>query len=223
MDGATFANNFTLYLMLIICVILLTVDILEMIRLSYSWNEAAKYTEVIFESCIKNELLLKTVFGVYSILAAIAAGLLTLFLIISIDFFLDKVLLTYIYMIYFIFGASMLGFSCLAMHYWNDLVYVCDYRNFHNKLFSVSNMLSLIICLTLSLAITVGACLYETVMLYINSILRRDNGNKWLRSIFWWTVLRTSGTDFMRNPGNRDDDENENNPQRPNIELQPAH
>jgi hypothetical protein len=37
-------------------------------------------------------------------------------------------------------------------------------------------------------------------MLYIDSILRRERGSKLLRTVFWWTVLRTSGTDFLRNP-----------------------
>lgn len=209
MDGGNaFSNNFTIYLMLIICVILVTVDSIEIYKICSSWNLIDKIEPLIFDRCFKKELILKTVFGSFSFLAAISAFVLTLCISLSVDYFIDKILTSYLYLNYFIFGPYMLGFSIYGLYNWNDVVYMCDKHNFMIKIFSISNMFSLIGCFILSLIVTVAAAVYEVVLLYIDSILRRDNGSKILRNIFWWVVLRTRGPNFLQQRN-----ENENNQQ----------
>lgn len=210
MEGDHLANNFTIYLMLVICVILISVDMIELYRVVLSWTYMNKFDPVLFNTCIKKELIIKTIFSVFSFLAAVSAFLLCLFLTISVEFFIEKIMPTFLKLIYMIFGPYMLGFTIFGFANWNDVVYICDRRNFKNQFFSVSNMISLVGCFIFSLTITIGVTIYETVMLYIESILRRSNGNKFIRGMFWWAVLRTN-SDALRNAHNAQNEQNRQN------------
>jgi hypothetical protein len=180
--------------------------------------------------CYKNEFLIKTAFSIFSFMAAISAFILTFFLAISMEYFIDKMLSAFLYMNYYIFGLYMLGFSIFGLVHWNDITYVCDKNFLFHKEFSLSNMFSLLGCFILSLTITIGVCIYETVMLYIDTILRREGGNKYLRSLFWWAVFRGRGAEVLRGNGNGNGNGNaehidapahpqaENDHQNPNID-----
>lgn len=213
MEGSTFTNNFTLYLMLIVCVTLVTVDIIEIYRLSNTWIYALKANAGIFEKCLKYELLLKTVFAGFSFFAALSAFTLTLFLVINVEFFIDKVLNAFLNFNYFLFGPYMLGFCILGCIHWNEVVYVCNAKDINQKVFSLSNMFSIVICMILSCVITIGISVYETIKLYVDSILRREEGFKIIRSLFWFVVLRQrSNEEILRS---RDD----NNVDTTNIRV----
>ena len=190
MEGGTISTNITLYLMLAICLVLVTVDIIEMIKLINSWALKNKIEEFFFENCIKVDLLVKTAFSVFSLLAALSALTLVVMMIISLELFVNKYLSSFLYINYVIFGLYMLGFSLFGIIHWNEVAYMCDKKNPNEKIFSVGNMFSLIGCFALSLVITFAVSIYETVSLYSDSILRRENGSKALRTIFWWFVFR---------------------------------
>ncbi len=197
--------------MLIICAILVSVDVMEIYRLLIQWQNSKAFSHEIFQSCIKNELLLKTVFSIFSMAAAVCAFLLTALLVISVEFFLEKILKAYLNMVYFIFGPYMLGFCILGLAHWDDIMYICDPRNMNLKIFSLGNMLSLIICFVISICMTLGSTIYGTIVFYIDSITARPDGSKFLRSAFWWIVLRTSGTNFLSSAARNVDEDNGNN------------
>lgn len=197
MDGVSVSNNLALYMMLIICVVLVTVDSIEIYRLIKTWGIIDRIDPVVFTSCFQNEFLIKTTFSIFSFLAAVSALSLIFFLIISVELFFDKLLFTYIYTNYFIFGPCMLGFSILGLIYWNDVVYVCDKRFMMNKEFSIGNMFCLLGCFLLSLTISIGFSVYNTIGLYVDSILRREDGNKYIRQLFWWAVFRGRSSERM--------------------------
>jgi hypothetical protein len=184
------ANNCTLYLMLIVCLILVTVDSIEMYRLSLSWEYSLKVQTEMFNECLKNDLIIKTVFCVFSLAAAVSALLLTLFLSFFAEFFINKVMTSYLYLNYYIFGPYMLAFCILGCAYWNDFVYVCDRRDYHIKVFSISNVFSLITCLIIGIVVTLGVAAYEGLRTLIDSILHKDDGLAVVRKVFWWLVLR---------------------------------
>lgn len=184
------ANNCTLYLMLIVCVILVSVDTLELYRISLGWEYSLKMSPEIFNECLKNDLIIKTVFCMFSLIAAISALLLTLFLCFGVDFFISKVMTSFLYLNYYIFGPYMLAFCILGCLYFNDFVYVCDKKLMTEKVFSISNVFSLISCLMISSVITIGVSTYEGFRVLVDSILHKEDGSKVVRKVFWWVVLR---------------------------------
>jgi hypothetical protein len=190
MEGNQVSNNFTIYLMLVICVLLVTVDSIELYRLSLAWMHGIKSDPEFFNTCLKNELIIKTVFCIFSFCAASSAFLLTIFLSTCIDYFTNKFLVSYLYMNYFIFGPYMLAFCILGCIHFNEFVYVCDAKHLDEKILSMSNIFSLLSCMIISVIITLGVAAYESIRLLVDSILRKPEGSPYLRKIFWWAVLR---------------------------------
>lgn len=192
-------HNFTLLLLLFISVILVLVDGMELYHIIINWEYGMKIITPIFESCIKWELYTKTVFAIFSLLGAFSSVSLVIFLLVDTNWFADKILTTFLYFNYMIFGPYMLGFTIIGFANWNNVVYTCDKQNFNNKIFSPSNTFSLIGCFILSLIITCLVTIYKTVNLYINSTLRRPGGNVLLRKLFWWSVFRNrEPVEFVR-------------------------
>lgn len=188
--GGNFGNNFALYLMMTICVVLVALDSTELSSISNTWSHAHNWGMSQYENCIKHELITKTVFTVFSLLSGIAALLLTIFLIIDVEYFVNKLFAAYLNMIYSIFGPLMLGFSLLGLINWNDIVFICNKNDPQHKYFSLSSSFSLIGCFTLSLFITITFATYGVVNLYINSILGREGQNKIIRTSFWWVIMK---------------------------------
>jgi hypothetical protein len=184
------SNNFTIYLMLIICVLLVTVDTIELYRLSLAWLQAVKSDHEFFNTCLKNELIIKTVFCIFSFSAAISAFLLTIFLSTCTELFANKFLVSYLYMNYFIFGPYMLAFCILGCIHFNEFIYVCDARHMDEKILSISNIFSLLSCMIISCIITLAVAGYESTRVLVDSILRNKEGSVFLRKMFWWAVLR---------------------------------
>jgi hypothetical protein len=188
--GGNFGSNFALYLMMVICVVLVALDSLELYRIGTNWSHMNTWSMTRFESCIKNELITKTVFAVFSLLSGIGALLLTIFLSVNTEFFLQKIFAAYMNMVYSIFGPIMLGFSILGLINWNNVAFTCDRTNPDNKYFSFGSAFSLVGCFILSLLITLTFVIYEVVNVYVDSILGREGQNKIIRTSFWWVVMR---------------------------------
>ena len=187
MDGLIPAN-IILYLMLTVCIVLVIVDIIEILKLQNIWNLKSTVDTKFYQTCIKPDLLVKTAFSCFSLLAAISASLLVGLMIISMDFFLLFHLNSLLYLNYMVFGLYMLAMTIFGMFHWNDVAYICDTKT-GKRIYSIGNIFSLIGCFILSLIITLGVNIYETLELYSNSILRRDDGSDILRNLFWKTVF----------------------------------
>ena len=187
MDGLV-PTNIILYLMLTVCIVLVVVDIIEILKLQNIWNLKSTVDSQFYQTCIKPDLLVKTAFSSFSLLAAISACLLVGLMIISMDYFLLFHLNCLLYLNYMVFGLYMLAMTIFGMFHWNDVAYICDTKT-GKRIYSIGNIFSLIGCFILSLIITLGVNIYETLELYSNSILRRDDGSDILRNLFWKTVF----------------------------------
>ena len=211
-------TNLILYLMLIVCLILVIVDIIEILKLQNIWNLKASLDLDFYQKCIKPDLLVKTAFSCFSLLAAISACLLVFLMICAMDYFANYFLHSFFYLNYLVFGLYMLGMSIFGMIHWNDVAYSCDASS-GEKIYSIGNIFSLIGCFILSLIITLGVNIFETFELYTNSILRRDDGSEILRNLFWKTVFKGRNEHLnyegerrrLNNNENNHNDNNDNN------------
>ena len=90
-------------------------------------------------------------------------------------------------MVYVLFGPYMLGVGILGVFYWDKILFNCEGDS---KIFSFSNMFNLTACLLIAILITLGVIIYDCCMIYINSIIQRNEGNCIVRKVFWWAVLK---------------------------------
>ena len=147
MDGLT--NNFTVYFLLLVSIVLLTVNCIDLANVIQNWIDSAELNRKLYTSCVKYPLISKTIFSFFSIFTSLAICLLSAMLLVSFSFFITKLLKPYIKSICYVFGPLMLGFSLLGLIYWNDVVYLCD--GYHDtKVVSISNIISIIICFIIS-------------------------------------------------------------------------
>jgi hypothetical protein len=201
MEPNNFTNYFTLYLLLLLTTVFVAVDALEFYKLIEGWRIASHtFSPEFFSSCIKYPLLTQFGFNAFSILAAMSSFLFIALLAINTEFFTEKLIRSFIYMNCIIFGPWLLGATVCAIIHWEDVLYVCDgggnnsaddKNNYKSrKMLSITTSFNLIGCLLLSLVITLSLSIYETVVLIIDSILRKPEGSAVVKKCFWGVVLR---------------------------------
>ena len=177
--------------MLIVTVVLISVDVMEIRRLVVDWTEIPSlFTPEVFDSCFKYELITKTAFNLFSLAAAFSALLLTLLILIDIDFFLAKTLDAYLHFNYFVFGPLMLCLCSLAFFNFHQSFMVCDHQNTNRRFVSVSNVMACLLCLIISLIVTTSVSVYSSLNDLISSILRQDGSIPLVRKVFLWAVYR---------------------------------
>jgi len=178
-------SDLTLYILLSVSGLLIVIDGLELIHMIYNWEYGFLIVKPVFESCIKYELISKTVFSIYSFIAAFSAFFLAFFLLCGQEFFLNKLRTTYLYINYIVFGPLMAALSILGICHWEQVVYVCDKNNLYSKEVSVSNSITIIGCFLISVVITVIVEFFESINFLLDSILKRNTGSHIIGRFFW--------------------------------------
>jgi hypothetical protein len=180
--------DYTLMFLLAISVALVALDGVELIKLSH--NFTVLKTVPTFEACIKWEIFSKVIFGLFSFLAALSALILTSGLLIDSNMFISKVMDTFLYFNYIVFGPYLLTCSILAIINLDHTMVRCDNDNPDHHYFSLTNISSIIVCTCISLVITVAKSIYDAILLFNNSMLRRENGSYIILKLFWWIITR---------------------------------
>jgi len=181
-------------------VILLLINGVEMYNLSNYWTSGVNNDNpLFFESCIKYDLITKTVFTLISTATGLSLCIIALFLFCNLEYFTDKLLVTYLYFNYLVFGPYILASCIFACIYWNEVMYTCDKEDYTKRIVSMSNIFSFIGSLIFSLLVTIGVSFYKILILYIDSILKRPDGSYWIRKFFWGLILKNrSQVEFLR-------------------------
>jgi len=135
-------NTITILLLLMISLIFVFLEIFELNKIWIIWESAQTILDVnFFNNCIKYQIIAKGTFAVFSSYISFSAVFLTFFIYISLDFFIDKVLYTFIYYNYFFFGPYMLSICILGLFNWDTFLYVCHDPIHFNKQISFNNFL----------------------------------------------------------------------------------
>jgi len=223
MQNAANSNDqsfYTVGLLTVSTFILLIVNIIGMYNIVTFWTIITGYTPLKFESCIKYDLISRTISEMFSCASTISLITVCLFVIFSIDLFLERFLEVFLYFNYLVFGPFLLMCCFLCMIYWKDVMYVCDKDNLNDKIVSASNIFSFIGALILSLIVTSFIGFYRIFILYVDSILRKPDGSYILRKIFWKVILNNrEPIEFLHQIAN----ERQNNPNVNNNSFQEIH
>ena len=199
MDQSHITVNLALIIMFAICIVLVSVDILEIRKIFNLWKLKDTYPPDYFGTCIRADLLVKTGFSLFSMIAALSALSLVSSMLISIEFLLYKFFDSFLYINYLVFGLYMFGFTLVGLINWNSVAYLCDKSNPNIKIFNAGNVFSLIGCFVLAIIIILGVGMFEVINFYEDSIRERRNGSKIMRRIILWYVYRREGNNLIRN------------------------
>jgi hypothetical protein len=162
----------------IISSILVFVQVLDIYTIIFTWKDLNLQQEEIYALCVR------AVFSLFSLCSGLSALILTFFLNYNFEWFLEKILTSYMYFNYIVFGPYLLGFSLLGWYYYDITLYNCNKHN-NTVVFSFVNIFSIFFASVLSLFITFSQLAYNIIFTYLSSIVRKPGGNKILWEAFW--------------------------------------
>lgn len=192
MENQQSSSNFMLYLMLIVCSVLASMNSLEIYRMSSLWKQALNLKADYFHSCVKPQYIVKTFFCFYSFFATFSGLILTIGLLVDYVYFARKLIESYLKFVYFVFGLTLL-FSCiLALVNWKDTFFLCS--DDLEKHFSLTNATSVLFCFFIAGFITVLVEFYSVMSLFSDTITRQPTGSKALFALFWYVSFKIKNT-----------------------------
>lgn len=206
------SSRCSLLIFLIISGVLSFVNAIEFYNFIAHWNGGLVIFSPLFEECIRFELIMKSVFSFFSLFASFSAFLVTSLLIINTNFFIEKLSPSFLNCNYFIFGPGLLAFSLLGIFNIDSIMYSCDKNNvdYNNKVFSFSNFIAVVFCFIISLVLTVIIEFFNSVTIFIDSILRKSSGNAMLGNAFWFYVGKYRGRNLRSYNNNNNENNNQN-------------
>ncbi len=171
-------SSLSICLLPLISSILVLVQLLDLYTIMCTWKDLNLQQEEIYVLCVRS------VFSFFSLCSGVSALILTFFMNFNFEWFVRKILSSYIYFNYIVFGPYLLGFCLLGWYYYEITFFHRDNQN-NNVVFSFVNIFSIFFASILSLFITFSQLAYNIIFTYLSSIVNKPGGNKILREAFW--------------------------------------
>ena len=193
MDEGLDNSRLALKIVLVLSVLLVGMDCLEIYFSFDNLIEAAnKFDPFIFENCIKYHILSQIVFTVFATFAGISAFFMSMGLLVNYEFFSNKLLETFLFWNYIIFGPYLLAACILGYVNFSLIAFNCDRTDISQKYINFSTLMALIICFLLSIIITIMFAFLTGARVMILSITFQEGGWHCLGRRFWNYVFNRS-------------------------------
>ncbi len=212
MDGVLNGSSFTISLMLIIVIILISVNILEIVNLKDLWEKSLKTDKVYYDKCLNASFILRAFFIFYSFSATISIFMLVFGLILNSAYLYRKFTRVFIDFNCFVFGPGLVIPSFIGFLNFNNFSLGCEIRltSIH-LVYNISNSFSIVISFLIGITIWILKCLYDSMTFYSNTLTRHPEGCSLVRQIFSLTILK-----FRRNNLHTNNENNSTNSNRIN-------
>ena len=203
MDDGVDNSRIALKIVLVLSILLVAMDFLEIYFSFLHLKEASlKYEVYIFENCIKYHILSQVVFTLFATFAGLSAFLMSLGLLINYEFFSSKLLETFMFWNYIVFGPYLLTACILGYTNFGKIAFNCDSKDINLRFINFSTLMALVICLLLSIIISMLYAFLYAARKMLLSITFRDGGWKCLGRIFWKHVFSRNIPVFNRSDDN---------------------
>ena len=203
MENEVDAPRISLIVVLFVSILLVIMDIVE---IYFSFENlkilSSKIEKNIFENCLKFQILSQIVFAGFASLAGISAFFMSLGFLVNYRYFTEKLLDTFMFYNYIIFGPYLLGACIVSLFYFKNIVYNCD-RDFKDKSFNFATFITILLCLIISILITLSHSIHNNVYFLIDSIRTGPQGNKLMGKLFWKIAIGRNNANMT--PGSTPD------------------
>ena len=174
--------------LIVVLFVSLTLVVMDFVEIYYSFFNlktlSIKIEKNIFDNCLKFQILTQIVFAGFASLAGISAFFMSLGFLVNYRYFNDKLMDTFMFNNYVIFGPYLLGTCLVSLFYFNEILYNCD-RDFKEKNFNFATFITILMCMVISVLITLSHSIYNNVYFMIDSIRTGPQGNKFVGKVFW--------------------------------------
>lgn len=192
MENEVDSSKVSLWIVLILSILLISLDTLEIIyNLDNITLASKKVGKNLYEKCFKIQFLSQVVFSIFSCLTGVSALIMSMGLLINYRFFTSKLMDSFLHYNYMIFGPYLLGTCILSLFFFNSVVYSCD-KDLKEKTLNLPTFLTIILCLIISFLITIGYSVNYSTVFWVDSVRDGPNGNKFIGKLFWKIALSSS-------------------------------
>ena len=187
MENEVDSSRISIIIVLILSLLVIIMDVLE-ISLSFeNFRHMMKKVEpTVFEECFKYQILSQIIFTVFALFAGLSALLMSIGLLVNFRFFTNKLIDTFLYYNYIIFGPYLLAGCVFSIFNFSNVAYQCERDH---KQLNYATLFTIIVCIVVSFLVTLSQSLYKTSLLMIDSIRNGPNGIKLIGKAFWTVVL----------------------------------
>ena len=180
-----------LKIIFILSISLVLMDVVEAYFTFTSLVESSKKLSAeTFQACIKYQSFAEIFFAFFGSLAGISVTILTLGIIINLQYFFDKILDTFFYFNYCVFGPYLLTSTLLGFYYYDNIAYVCDSHDIKTKYLNVTIIFCLFFAFFMSMFITLGTSAVNITNTVIKSVRFEEGGNYLIGKLFWRFIRR---------------------------------
>ena len=170
--------------------------------IDYLKSASKKLPEYQFNKCVKYNQLSEIMYTTFSTLIAVSASFMSLGILFSYDFFLSKLIDSFLSFNYFIFGPMLFGATLLGYFNYDSIFYSC-YRNNPNVLsFNLSNFIAISLISLISMMITISCSKFSANDYVQKSISYNKDGNFLLGKLFWKYSLNRNYGNLGNNANN---------------------
>ena len=170
-----------LKIVFVLSILLVTMDLFEVYFAFLHLKKTANAFEpLIFESCVKYHILSQIMFTIFATFAGISACFMSLGLLIDFDFFSNKVIDTFLYLNYLIFGPYLLAACILGYSNFDEVAYNCENGNYQNRYLNFSTLMALSLCVLVSVIITFSYSFAGALNKLMNSEYRPPSSREYM-------------------------------------------
>jgi len=209
MDDGLDNSRVALKIVLVLSLLLVLMDFMEIYFSFLHLKEASlKFEFYVFENCIKFHILSQIVFTAFATFAGMSALIMSLGLLINYQYFSTKLIDTFMYWNYLIFGPYLLTACIIGYVNFGMVAFNCDPKDINQKYINFSTLLALVICFLLSIIITMLYSFLFAARKMLLSITFREGGWKLIGRLFWkYVFTRTNRPNLDRDNLNSLQDE----------------
>ncbi len=180
------SQKLIIILILIIAILLVVLDIFSL-NASYTYliESTHAFSPFIFDKCIKYSTISEMFFTVFATLVGISAIFLSLGFLIAYETFTERILKSFFYFNYYLFGPFMLSCCVLGLLNFQKIGYACEDNNPNYTYLNLSFIVSLIIVLIIGTVITSAFSSMNMFQYFSDSIRFTKDGSYLLGKTFW--------------------------------------
>ena len=201
MDDSEDSSRTALKIVFVFSFLLIFMDIYELYFSYYSLIDYAEsFLPEVFEQCVKYHIITQMFFTVFAAFAGFSACIMSFFMLFNYQFFINKLIETFMFYNFYAFGPILLGLSTFAFIYFDKVCNICDNDDYTKQYINFVTVACLVISFLVSLLITVWYSAVGAFDLFNNSIRFTSDGNYIIGKIFWKIVFNRGTQELSSEP-----------------------
>lgn len=197
------SNKRIIILLLVMSSIVFMLNLFQFYTTISKWQTFHSIPTKIKETCYLYDISFKSIKATLSLIIGISILIFSISISIDAEWFFEKIISSFLYVNYIIFGPYSLVLCILGMFYYKKVLYCCDKDNNWERYFSLYNTFTLGMLFVFSL---INSCLVSVFLAWnmvTKSVSGKHGGNFIIKTLFWKVVFKNKNPlDYLQEANN---------------------